>query len=298
MSDFKEIYFQSKDGLRLYARDYDRDYARTDTALTPTAKLPVICLHGLTRNSSDFDELAPWIAQQGRRVLAVDVRGRGRSQHAKKVSHYHPMVYAADVISLAQTLGIPRAVFVGTSMGGLITMSLALRQSKLIAAAILNDVGPVLSQRGLNRIASYAGEGSNCSNWDQARDYIRTINQSAFPNNSEQEWDKWAHRAFAQNALGKLELQYDPLIATPLKTGKLKASSWIAKWAFRRLTKQCPCLLVRGTISDLLEPEQANYMLKVAPHLQYVEVPGIGHAPMLTEPEAKLAIQNFLSQVE
>lgn len=294
MSDFKEVYFQSKDGLRLYARDYPCD----DTALTPTSKLPVICIHGLTRNASDFDELAPWIAQQGRRVIAVDVRGRGRSQYARKASHYHPMVYAADIISLAQTLGICRAVFIGTSMGGLITMTLALRKSNLIAASILNDVGPVLSQKGLNRIASYAGEGSDCANWEQAREYIREINQSAFPNNSEQEWDKWAHRAFAQNALGKLELQYDPLIATPLKTGKLKASSWIAKWAFRRLTKKRPCLLVRGTISDLLEQEQASYMLRVAPHLQYVEVPGIGHAPMLTEPEAKLAIQKFLSQVE
>ena len=298
MSDFKEIYFQSKDGLRLYARDYARDDLRDNTALPSTSKLPVICIHGLTRNSSDFDELAPWIAQQGRRVLAVDVRGRGRSQHARKVSHYHPMVYAADVISLAQTLGISRAVFIGTSMGGLITMTLALRKSNLIAAAILNDVGPVLSQKGLNRIASYAGEGSNCSTWEQARDYIRDINQSAFPNNSEQEWDKWAHRAFAQNTLGQLELQYDPLIATPLKTGKLKASSWIAKWAFRRLTKKRPCLLVRGMISDLLEQEQASYMLRTAPHMQYVEVPGIGHAPMLTEPEAKLAIQKFLCQVE
>jgi len=290
VSDFKEIYFQSKDGLRLYARDY--------TALTPTPKLPVICIHGLTRNSSDFDELAPWIAQQGRRVIAVDVRGRGRSQHARKASHYHPMMYAADIISLAETLRISRAVFIGTSMGGLITMALALRKSSLIAAAILNDVGPVLSQKGLNRIASYAGEGSDCANWEQARDYIREINQSAFPNNSEQEWDKWAHRAFAQNTVGKLELQYDPLIATPLKTGKLKASSWIAKWAFRRLTRKRPCLLVRGAISDLLEQEQASYMLNVAPHLHYVEVSGIGHAPMLTEPEAKLALQKFLSQVE
>jgi len=294
VSDFKEIYFQSKDGLRLYARDYAGD---SNTG-SPKSKLPVICIHGLTRNSSDFDELAPWIALQGRRVLAVDVRGRGRSQHASKVSHYHPMIYASDIISLTQTLGISRAVFIGTSMGGLITMSLALRKSNLIAAAILNDVGPVLSQKGLNRIASYAGEGSHCRTWEQARDYIRDINQSAFPNNSEQEWDKWAHRAFAQNALGELELQYDPLIATPLKTGKLKASSWIAKWAFRRLTKHRPCLLVRGSISDLLEQEQASYMLSVAPHMHYVEIPEIGHAPMLTEPEAKSAIQKFLSQVD
>ncbi|MFZ6818518.1 alpha/beta fold hydrolase [Undibacterium sp. Ji22W] len=294
MSDFKEIYFDSKDGLRLYARDY----AAIQPATSPSTKLPVICIHGLTRNAADFDELAPWLAQQGRRVLAVDVRGRGRSQHARKVAHYHPMVYANDILSLAQHLGIQRAVFIGTSMGGLITMTLALRKSSLIAAAILNDIGPVLSQKGLNRIASYAGESASFNSWEQARQYIKNINQSAFPDNSDEEWDKWARRAFAENAQGQLELQYDPLIAMPLKTGKLKASSWLARWAFRRLANKRPCLLIRGSISDLLEPEQAHYMQRVAPSLQYAEVAGIGHAPMLTESASAQAIRTFLQQVE
>ena len=290
MSDFKEIYFPSKDGLQLYARDYP--------TTSPSNKLPVICIHGLTRNSADFDELAPWIVQQGRRVIAVDVRGRGRSQHASKVAHYHPMVYAGDIISLAQHLGLQRAIFIGTSMGGLITMTLALRKSSLIAAAILNDVGPILSQKGLNRIASYAGESASFHNWAQARQYIKNINQSAFPHNDDAEWDKWARRAFAENAQAQLELQYDPLIAMPLKTGKLKASSWLARWAFRRLANKRPCLLIRGTLSDLLEPEQAAYMRRVAPNLQYAEVEGIGHAPMLTEASAAQAIQAFLQQLE
>lgn len=290
MSDFKEIYYSSKDGLQLYARDYP--------ALLPTTKLPIICIHGLTRNAADFDELAPWLAHQGRRVLAVDVRGRGRSQHARKVDHYHPMVYAGDIVSLAQHLGLQRAIFIGTSMGGLITMTLALRKSSLIAAAILNDVGPILSQKGLNRIASYAGESTVLNTWTQARDYVKNINQSAFPNNDDMEWDKWARRAFSENDLGELKLQYDPLIATPLKTGKLKATSWIARWAFRRLANKRPCLLIRGSISDLLETEQANYMRRVAPNLQYAEVTGIGHAPMLTETAAAQAIQDFLQGLE
>ncbi|MBC3874079.1 alpha/beta fold hydrolase [Undibacterium flavidum] len=290
MSDFKEIYFNSRDGLRLYARDYP--------ANPSSSKLPVICIHGLTRNAADFNELAPWLAQQGRRVLAVDVRGRGRSQHARKVTHYHPMVYANDILSLAEHLGIKRAVFIGTSMGGLITMTLALRKSSLIAAAILNDVGPMLSQKGLDRIASYAGESASFNTWEQARNYIKNINQSAFPHNDDAEWDKWASRAFVENVQGQLELQYDPLIATPLKTGKLKATSWLARWAFRRLANKRPCLLIRGTISDLLESEQADYMRRVAPGLQYAEVAGIGHAPMLTEAESAQAIQAFLQQVE
>lgn len=290
MSTFNEISFTSTDGLRLYARDYAGD--------SGAAKCPVICIHGLTRNSSDFDELAPLIANMGRRVIALDVRGRGRSSYDTDASHYNPMVYAGDVIKLAHDLGIARAVFVGTSMGGIITMTLALRKLGLISAAILNDVGPVISQKGLNRITAYAGKGQPLSSWTEASDYIMTINQTAFPGNSMTEWDKWARRAFTENLQGQLVLQYDPNIAVPLQNGKLKASSMFAKWAFRRLARSRPTLLIRGALSDLIEPEQAAYMRKVAPAMQYAEVPMVGHAPMMTEPVAMVAICKFLAQVD
>jgi len=290
VSTYSEISYTSADGLALYARDY--------ASHSGPAKLPVICIHGLTRNSGDFDELAPWIASQGRRVLALDVRGRGNSARDPNPAHYHPMVYAGDVIKLAHDLGIARAVFIGTSMGGIITMTLALRRSHLIAAAILNDVGPVLSDKGLSRIAAYAGKGSALVSWEEAADYMMNINRSAFPANSMEEWDKWAHRAFAENAQGQLVLRYDPNIALPIQTGKLKSSSLMARLAFRRLARKRPTLLVRGSLSDLIEPEQASYMRKAAPAMQYAEVPGVGHAPMLTEPPALDAIRQFLSQVD
>src|SRR6476469_3449254 len=123
MSNYTEISFTSDDGLRLYARDYAGTGAPAGGPVP--ARLPVICIHGLTRNSADFDEVAPWIAAQGRRVLAVDVRGRGHSDYDPDPSHYNLMVYADDIVKLAHDLGIARAVFVGTSMGGLITMTLA-----------------------------------------------------------------------------------------------------------------------------------------------------------------------------
>ena len=94
MNIFKEIHFTSSDGLQLYARDY--------AAKDAVVKCPVICIHGLTRNSSDFEEVAPWMASMGRRVIAVDVRGRGRSEYDPDISHYKPMVYAADIIKLTQ----------------------------------------------------------------------------------------------------------------------------------------------------------------------------------------------------
>jgi pimeloyl-ACP methyl ester carboxylesterase len=290
VSTYTDLSYTSTDGLTLYARDY--------AAHSGKARLPVICIHGLTRNASDFDELAPWIATQGRRVIALDVRGRGRSEHDPDPSKYNPMVYAGDVIKLAHDLGIERAVFVGTSMGGIITMTLALRRLKLIAAAVLNDVGPVISPKGLTRIASYAGKDCVLTSWEQATDYIMTINQQAFPANDLEEWSKWAHRAFTENEQGQLVLRYDPNIAMPLQTGKLKPSSWMARMAFRRLARNRPVLLVRGALSDLVEDEQAGYMRRAAPAMQYAVVPGVGHAPMLTEPPARDAIFQFLSQVD
>ncbi len=290
VSTFTDLSYMSTDGLSLYARDYPSHSGQ--------ARLPVICIHGLTRNSSDFDELAPWMAGLGRRVIAVDVRGRGKSARDPNPSRYNPAVYAGDVIKLAHDLGIARAVFVGTSMGGLITMTLALRRLPLIAAAILNDVGPVISEKGLSRIAGYAGKGCNPASWDEATDYIRTINLPAFPDNDTQEWQKWARRAFAENEQGELVLRYDPNIALPLQTGKLKPTSWSGRVAFRRLAHNRPTLLVRGALSDLVEEKEAGYMKRAAPTMQYAEVPGVGHAPMLTEPPARDAIQQFLSQVD
>ncbi|MGZ8290324.1 MAG: alpha/beta fold hydrolase [Telluria sp.] len=290
MPNFSEITYTSTDGLALYARDY--------ASHGGPARLPVICIHGLTRNSGDFDELAPWIAAQGRRVIAVDVRGRGHSAFDPNPAHYNPMVYANDIIKLAHDLGIERAVFVGTSMGGLITMTLAMRKRSLIAAAVLNDVGPVLSEKGLARIAGYAGKGATLGSWHQAAEYIRNINQSAFPENSMDEWAKWAKRAFTENPQGELVLRYDPNIAQPIHTGKLKTASMMSKYAFRRLARSRPTLLVRGALSDLVEQEQASYMRRAAPAMHYAEVPNVGHAPMLTEAPAQEAIRTFLSQVD
>jgi len=290
VSTYSDLSFTSPDGLALYARDY--------AAPSGQARLPVICIHGLTRNCADFDELAPWIVSQGRRVLALDVRGRGRSASDPDPSHYNPMVYAGDVMKLAHDLGISRAVFVGTSMGGIITMTLALRRLKLIAAAVLNDIGPVISEKGLARIAAYAGKGCQLGSWDEAAHYIKNINQPAFPANDMAEWDKWARRAFAENEQGQLVLRYDPNIAVPIQSGKLKPTSWVGRMAFRRLARNRPTLLVRGALSDVVEDEQAGYMRRTAPAMQYAVVPGVGHAPMLTEPPAREAIQQFLSQVD
>lgn len=290
MSTFTETSFTSTDGLRLYARDY--------APASGQARLPVICIHGLTRNSADFDEVAPMLAARGRRVLAVDVRGRGHSAYDPDPKHYNPMVYAGDIIKLAHDLGIARANFIGTSMGGLITMTLAMRRPSLIAAAVLNDVGPVLSLRGLERIAAYAGRGEGFGSWAEAASYTRSINVSSFPSNTDADWDKWARRAFTETAPGQLVMRYDPNIAVPIRTGKIKPTSLIARYAFRRLARHRPLMLVHGALSDLVEQEQVKQMRAMAPGLECCLVPGVGHAPMLTEPEAQAALFAFFDRVD
>jgi pimeloyl-ACP methyl ester carboxylesterase len=289
MSTYTDITFSSDDGLSLHARDY--------AGAGGLARLPVICIHGLTRNAADFDELAPRIAALGRRVLAVDVRGRGESQRDPNPDNYAPGVYAADVARLAWDLGIGRAVFIGTSMGGLITMTLAARRIDLIAAAVLNDIGPVLSEKGLARIAGYAGRAAAVHSWEAAAACIRDINACAFPDNDAAEWDKWARRAFAPDAAGGLAPRYDPNIAIALQTGKLRPTSLPLRMAFRKLARERPLLLVRGALSDLMEERQTVWMRRAAPAMAYVEVPNRGHAPMLTEPAALDAIVQFLARV-
>jgi len=290
MSNHTETSFTSTDGLRLFARDY--------APHSGPARLPVICIHGLTRNSADFDELAPWIAGQGRRVLAVDVRGRGESAYDADPSHYNLAVYAGDVVKLAHDLGIARAVFIGTSMGGLITMTLALRHLSLIAAAVLNDVGPTLSPRGLQRIAGYTGKGAVLASWADAASYVRSINQGAFPDNTAQDWDHWARRAFTETSPGQLCMRYDPQVALSIRPEHQKPSSVLARFAFRRLARRRPTLLVRGALSDLIEHEQLALMRAAAPQMTYVEVPNVGHAPMLTETAAQAALGDFLDRVD
>ena len=288
MSAFVDLTWRGAGGLALYARDY--------AGSGGPARSPVICIHGLTRNSADFEEVAPWIAAQGRRVIAIDVRGRGRSERDPDPRRYHPKVYAEDVLQLLDDAGIARAVFIGTSMGGIITMAIALKRLAAISAAVLNDVGPMISMKGLERIRNYVGKGRPLDSWEDAAAYIKSINESAFPENTMADWMVWAKRTFREEG-GRIVLDYDPQIAAAIQGAKLKPTSLAAKLIYRRLARNRPTLLIRGANSDIVGPEEAQYMQRSAPELKYAEVPGVGHAPMLTEPAARAALSSFLASV-
>lgn len=286
---FQERHWGSRDGLRLFARDYPA--AGDDQAL-----LPVICLHGLTRNSKDFEDIAPIIAAMGRRVVVPDVRGRGQSDWDLDPRHYQPKVYARDIIEMMLAFGIERAVFLGTSMGGIIAMTMMAMRPRAVAAAILNDVGPMIAPEGVARILSYVGKPVEIHDWNDAAAYVRRTNGLAFPHYADENWHRFAQRTFRQGSNGP-ELDYDPAITVALARPPSRLSLWIAGFLFRRLARKRPTLLIRGEISDLISSDVADQMQRMAPHMLRTDVPGIGHAPMLTEREAVDAIDQFLRTV-
>lgn len=288
MSAYQERRWTSRDGLTLFARDYP--------AAGEGGRLPVICLHGLTRNSKDFEEIAPIIAGWGRRVIVADVRGRGQSERDPNPKNYKPPVYARDVVEMMAALSIDQAIFLGTSMGGLITMTLMAIRPKAIAAAILNDVGPAIAPEGIARILGYAGKKVEINDWNDAANYVRRTQSVAFPEFEDEDWHRFAQRTFRQGPSGPV-LDYDPAIASPLSKPPFRFAPWIAGFLFRRLARKKPVLLIRGGISDVISCDIADRMQLQAPAMKRVDVPNVGHAPMLSEPAAVDAIDKFLRTV-
>ncbi len=287
---FTDLYWTAPDGLLLHARDYPP--AERDDEFPVRA--PVICIHGLTRNARDFEDLAPRIAALGRRVIVVDVRGRGLSARDPEPLRYVPPTYAGDILALMSSQGIEQAVFVGTSMGGLITLVVAAFKPTAVAATVLNDVGPELSPVGLARIGGYVGGGDPVITWADAAAYAERINGVAFPDYGPADWDRFARRLFNQAEDGALVLAYDPDISAPFKVAPTGPAPDL--WPlFKGLVARGPTLLVRGALSDLIDADIAGRMREAEPALRYVEVPRVGHAPELTEAPAWEAIEALLA---
>lgn len=272
------------DGLKLHVRDY--------APIMPGFGLPVVCLHGLTRNARDFELVAPRIASLGRRVLVPDMRGRGASERDPNASHYAPAVYVGDVLAILEASAAPRAVFVGTSMGGIITMLMAAMAPGRIAAAVLNDVGPVLEEAGLKRIATYVGKQMEFASWPEAELAVRQSQSPAFPNGDTAFWERFTRRVCTQRADGKVIYDYDPAIARPFASTAAPDMTPL----FEALAKS-PILIVRGANSDLLSEEGVELMRLVKADLPAAVVANVGHAPTLEEPAAWDAIVEFLARV-
>lgn len=282
----QEHWISTPDGLALFVREY--------LPQPPQTGLPVLCLHGLTRNSRDFERVGPRIAALGRRVLAMDVRGRGRSDRNNDPSQYAPPVYVQDALRVLDTLDVEEAIWIGTSMGGIMTMIAAASAPQRVAAALLNDVGPVLDPAGLVRIGGYVGHGEVFADWGEAERAISAQQAQAFPKATPAFFAEFARRTCRERADGRVEFDYDPAIALPFR--QPGGAAPVDMTPLFDALNEVPLLVVRGALSDLLSADGLRFMQARRPDLEWVEVADIGHAPTLEEPAAWDALLDFLAR--
>jgi len=287
---YDDLYWNSSDGLRLHARDHA-------PAAGQSPRGTVVCIPGLTRNAADFDALAHALTAAGWRVLAVDLRGRARSARAPDPAGYNPRAYADDMVALLQSQNIDKAVFIGTSLGVLVTITLASRAPERIAAAVLNDAGPKVPSEALARIGKYAGKPVPPMDMAQATAYVESIGKASFPRFTAEDWRVMAANTFRQRDDGLLELDYDPAVIRTTRPWVLWLLRPVLWRAVRGLTARVPVLVVRGALSDILPADVARRMAATSPTARLVEVPEVGHAPTLSEPEAREAILALLERL-
>jgi pimeloyl-ACP methyl ester carboxylesterase len=280
-----ERYVTSSDGLRLFYRDY--------APVTDGGRLPVVCLPGLTRNSRDFEHIAPRLQRQ-RRVLAPDLRGRGWSQHDPNWQNYHPGTYLADIARVLEDAGAQRVVLLGTSLGGILSMLLAAAQPQAVAGVILNDVGPEVAPEGLARISSYVGRHAPVTNWDEAVDTVRATYGFALPDLSDADWLVHARRSYSE-VDGVPRLDMDPMIGEAVRNAPAAAAPDL--WPLFAALRPIPTLALRGATSDILSVATFERMQREKPDLECVTVADRGHVPLLDEPECIAAIDAFMARV-
>jgi len=285
MASWEDRYWTSRDGLKLHYRDY----------AGPADRPPLVCLHGLTRNTRDFENLAERLAGEWR-VIGVDFRGRGGSEHDSESARYMPPVYAADVLQLLDELGVAEAVFIGTSLGGIVTMIVAGFAPQRIAGALLNDVGPQLDKAGLDRIRGYVGTPLLFESWDDAADRLSAKYGDVHPAYGRAEWIRYAKRVAHETPRG-IEFDYDMAIAQPFNRMDDQAASASSAWPLFRGLAGKPVVILRGESSDLLSPEVARKMVEAVPDAELVTVRNVGHAPDFDEPESVAAVDRLLERV-
>lgn len=286
-ANYEDRYWTSSDGLTLHYRSYPGPDGGD--------KLPVLCMHGLTRNARDFAALADELSAT-RRVIVTEMRGRGMSDYAPDSDTYSPVTYVQDVEKLLEEQGIARFVVIGTSMGGLMTMLMAAARPGRMAAVVMNDIGPEVDAAGLARISGYVGQGRSYPTWVHAARGLAEAHGSAFPGYDLDQWLEMAKRTMVVSQNGRIVFDYDMAIAEPFaKPGNAAPPNlWLAFEALAGV----PMLLVRGGLSDLLSAETVRQMGVRNPAMTVVTVPDVGHAPTLDEPEVRAAIHALLGGVE
>ena len=285
---YEERYYNSSDGLKLYYRDYEG----------PSGRTPVLCIPGLTRNSRDFEFIAPHMARS-RRVIVADLRGRGKSEHAKDPRHYVVAIEAADMVRLLEDAGIGKIVALGTSRGGIVAMTMAATRPDILEGTILNDIGGEIEARGLSQILEFVGREPPMPGWEAATAALKRSLGEAFPGVDDVQWLSFAHALYREEK-GQIVPDYDPQLGDAMRQsidGISPDGPNIALWPLFTGLAQRPVLVLRGENSDLLSAATVEKMRGVKTDLAAASVERRGHPPFLDEPEAIAAIDSFLGDI-
>lgn len=287
VSDSLERYSTAADGLRLYYRDYP-------PTIGDESRLPVICLHGLTRNSRDFGPIAEVISTS-RRVIVPDMRGRGGSEYDTDWHNYHPYQYVADVWNLLDELGVSELIAFGTSMGGWMAAIMAHEQPGRIRGGIINDIGPAIDPSGLARIQASAGLLPATGSWDEAVAATKQNYGLALPDLDEATWRWYTESTYRDLGGGRLDMNFDRAIGDATRAGVsgLRDDPWTLFDALENV----PMLVLRGELSDILAQATLDAMHARYPQMTSAVIANRGHPPLLDEPDAVAAIAEFLNRV-
>jgi pimeloyl-ACP methyl ester carboxylesterase len=287
MSDPKHTFVTAQDGLQLHVLEFGSRLSATP---------PVVCLPGLTRTADDFTTLAGALAAQGRRVLALDSRGRGRSQFDADPANYSLAVELADLIAVLTALETLPAVLIGSSRGGLLIMLLAAQRPTAIAGAMLNDIGPVIETEGLLRIKGYVGKLPAPRSFEEGVEILRQTSADQFPKLTRADWLAAARRTWRADD-GTLVLTYDPRLAEAFAAFTPDAAPPPIWDQFDALA-DTPLMVIRGANSDILSAETAAAMRAHRTRMVSLEVADQGHTPLLAEADVIARIAAFIASCD
>ena len=284
MPAYKDKFYNSADlELKLHYRDYDGPHERP----------PILCLPGLTRNARDFEPVAERFAGEWR-VICPSFRGRGLSARDPKPERYEPAVYAADTLKLLDQLGIADAVFVGTSLGGIVTMLMSSTDGERIAGALLNDIAPEIAEAGLERIRTYVGKQPIFESYADAGAALGQSMGTIYPDWGAAEWERFARRLMKE-VKGGVQHDYDPRIADNFN--KVMEEPRNHAWHLLGGLTEVPVTILRGGASDLFTAEVATRMAGELPNAELVTIDNVGHAPSFDEAGSIAALERLLARV-
>lgn len=245
---------------------------------------PLLCIPGLTRNHRDFLPLLALFPE--RPFYLVDLRGRGQSDWDDQPARYQPPTYAADLVHWLDGLPVEQFDWVGTSLGGILTMALGATHGHRMRRVVINDIGPVIERAGIDAIRARVGRGGPFASYQEAK---RAVYEAQSPDHPlEQDWDERT-RALCIQEGDQWRFDYDPRIAQQAQGGDIEPF-----WDLFESLAPVACLVLRGERSDLFSAQTLDQMRQRHPNCLSAVVPDTGHAPTLKESAAQQALLSFL----